>query len=61
MLSSTDQVRQVRRFGQISVKVRSVRLLKSGAKSEIGQLDVTPGVQQQVVGFNISAKTIFEI
>jgi hypothetical protein len=43
---STHQLRKIRLLRKISIKVRSMRLLQSGAKSEVWKFDVTPSVQQ---------------
>jgi hypothetical protein len=43
---STHQLRKIGLLRKIPIKVRSMRLLESGAKSEVWKFDVTPSVQQ---------------
>jgi hypothetical protein len=41
---------------EITVKVSTMRLLQPGAEAEIRELDVSSGIQQQVVRFNVPAQ-----
>jgi hypothetical protein len=40
-------------LAQVSVEVCAVRLLQSCAQTKVGQFDVTTGVEQEVVWFDI--------
>ena len=41
-------------LGNVSIELRSMRCLQSGAQSEVRQLQVTSGVEKQIVRFDVS-------
>ena len=49
------KVRRVRpRWRQLPIKVGRVRLFEAGAEAKVGQFDMSPVVQQQIVGLDVA-------
>jgi hypothetical protein len=56
----THEVGEVGLLGEVAIVVGAVRLFEAGAEAKVGQLDVAPGVEKQVVRFDVPEKKVSE-